>query len=65
MLGVRIALMVMVKVFLRERDYALSLTLSLPALYLVGFPPVNARVITHILTLYFLSAKHVLNEFIT
>lgn len=57
--------MVMVKVFLREGDDVLSLSLGLPALHLVGFLPVNARVITHILTLYFLSAKHVLNEFIT
>ena len=56
--------MMMVKVFLRERDNALSLALSLSALHPVGLLPVYARVITHVLPLIFLSAKHVLNEFI-
>jgi hypothetical protein len=56
--------MVMVKVFLREGDDVLSLALGLPALHLVGFLPVNARVITHVLPVIFLSAKHILYEFI-
>lgn len=54
----------MVKIFLREGDDALSLTLCLSGLHLVGFLPVNARVITHVLPVIFLTAKHILYEFI-